>query len=97
MPTVFLVLAFMVLGRDPKSLFPIVLDTWGQLIEMREEACNLPDILLAERFVPCRHSGVTHARTDRVEEVPFGVVERIENNLRGWRIHGVLEQAWLVV
>ena len=64
---------------------------------MREKSSYFPAVLLAESLVPGGHPGVADARRDGVIDVPLGVVERMQNDLRHRRVEGMLQRAGLVV
>ncbi len=90
---------FFMTGRraDPERLLPIFLNRRRKLVQPREERCDLPHVLLAERFIPCGHAAVADAGSDSVKNVPLGIIERLEDKLRRGRILGMGQQARLVV
>jgi hypothetical protein len=96
---VVLVRAFsrMALRRDAKVRFPVLLNCRWKLVQSRQKCSQFPHVLIVEGMAPRRHSGVTNPRSDGVVNMPLGIVERIENELRRRRVHGVLEQAGLVI
>ena len=96
---VVLVRAFsrMALGRNAKVRLPVLLNCRRKLVQSRQKRGQLPHVLITEGMAPCRHSGVTNTGSDGVVNMPLGIVERIENELRRRRVHGVLEQAGLVI
>src|SRR3954471_3799289 len=96
---VVLVRAFsrMALRRDAEVRLPVLLNCRRKLVQTRQKRGQFPHVLLAEGMAPCRHSGVTNTSSDGVINMPLGIIERIENDLRRRRVHGVLEQAGLVI
>src|ERR1700756_1796594 len=66
--------------------FPEVLDSGWKFIHMREEHGDLPHVGGCEGFVPSGHAGVTDAGANSVENVPFGIVGRIGDEIRRRRV-----------
>jgi hypothetical protein len=96
---VVLVRAFtrMALRRDAKVRFPVLLNCRWKLVQSRQKRGQFPHVLITECMAPCRHPGVTNTSSDGVVNMPLGIIERIENELRRRRVHRVLEQAGLVI
>src|SRR5438445_2947909 len=85
---IMFVRTFFMTGRraDPERLLPIFLNRRRTLVQPREERCDLPHVLLAERFIPCGHAAVAHAGSDSGKNVSLGLSERLGYKLRRWRI-----------
>src|SRR5947208_4293323 len=96
---VVLVRAFsrMALRRDAKVRFPVLLNWRWKLVQSRQKRGQFPHVLITEGMAPCRHSGVTNPSSDGVVNMPLGIIESIENELRRRRVHRVLEQTGPVI
>src|SRR5580692_5397568 len=90
---------FRALGRRTHaiSLLPVILYFRRQFLNAREKCRHLPDVLIADRLTPGRHAGVTNSGADSVIDMPFGIIERVENELRHRRVKRLLERAGFVV
>src|SRR5271157_3714892 len=88
-----LLLLFTAWGRYAEAGLPVVLHGGRQLFHVREEAGDLPHILLAESFFPGGHAGITNAGADGVEDMPLGVVGWVGDEIGSWRVEGVGERS----
>jgi len=76
---------------------PIFLHAGRKLVEMRKQHSDFPHFLLAESLIPSRHTGVTYAGANGVENVPLGIIGRIGNEIWRRRIKGVRQSLRLAV
>src|ERR1035441_839586 len=85
-------------GRSGASDFlPVVLHGRRKLFDARQKCRDLPDVGFGERLVPCGHSRVADAVVNHVKDVPFGIVVRLENQVRWRRIERLFECGGLAV
>src|SRR5882762_3377131 len=76
---------------------PLFLHTRRKFFDSTQEGGELPDFFLGDLPLPCRHAGVANAVANDMGNVPFGIVGRIENELRNWRIKASAKLAGLAV
>src|ERR1700728_2048710 len=76
---------------------PVILNRRRQFLQVRQKARDLPYILLAERFVPGGHPGVTDAGTDGVKDMPLGIVRRIGDEIRSRRVKRVTQRGGFAI
>src|SRR5438094_9187862 len=81
---IMFVRTFFMTGRraDPERLLPIFLNRRRKLVQPREERCDLPHVLLAERFIPCAHAAIADAGSNSVINVPLEIIERLDAEWR---------------
>src|SRR5882762_4586600 len=70
----------------PSRFFPLILNRRRQLLDAAEEGRNLPDLLVGDRSFPGGHAGVADTVANGIGNMPLRIIERLENELRYWRI-----------
>src|SRR6266480_2247022 len=94
---VFVLFTLVAFRRNAIHFLPLRLDRRWKFLHTRQKRRHLPDVLVAEGFVPSGHSGVADASTNGVIKVPLGIIEWFEDNLRRRRIHGMFQQTGFVI
>src|SRR5579862_8918277 len=83
--------------RTAKGLLPIILDRRRKLLDARQEGSHLPHIRFTQSLVPCGHSGIADAGANGVEDMPLGIIDGVDDQLRSRRVEGCPERAGLLV
>ena len=74
-----------------KRLPQLLIGRRRELVQMRQEGGELPDLIVAVLFTPSGHAGPTDPVLDDVEVLVIGHVGRIHPELRRGRIEGLAE------
>src|SRR2546422_9923382 len=69
-----------------ERLFPVIPYGRRQLFDSRQEGGYFPNVLFAESLAPGGHAGVAHTSTDCIVNVPLGIIEGTEDELRHRRV-----------